>query len=82
MGPGATRRGWELMQRPRTVALGGAVLLVAGMLFGHPAHPHFWWDRVPGFYAVFGFAGCWALAVVFKGLGTRWLQRPESYYDE
>jgi hypothetical protein len=56
------------------------VLFIAGTLFGRPAHPHFLWDRIPGFYALFGFASS-GLLVLLKGLGKRWLQRPGSYYD-
>ena len=56
------------------------VLLIAGALLGRPAHPHFWWDRIPDFYALFGFAAS-GLLVLLKGLGKRRLQRPGSYYD-
>ncbi len=50
-------------------------------IFG-PAHPHpHWWDRIPLFYAAFGFLGCLFLILVSKGLGKAFLQKKESYYE-
>ena len=39
-------------------------LVVAGSVFGLSDHPHFWWDRVPGFAAMLGFAGCYVIVVL------------------
>ena len=45
-----------------------------------PAHGHFPWEEVPGFFAVYGFIGCVGLIFIAKGL--RWLvRRREDYYD-
>jgi len=44
------------------------------------AHPQSW-DRVPLFYAAYGFVGCTVIVVVAKTLGKWWLQKREDYYD-
>lgn len=46
---------------------------------GHP-YPHAW-DRIPLFYAFFGFVGCIAIIVVSKALGKAFLQKDEDYYE-
>lgn len=49
--------------------------------FGKPnPHPHAW-DKIPLFYAAFGFAGCALIIGVAKGLAKAFLQQPEDYYD-
>lgn len=50
-------------------------------LFIHPDHAVFWWEKIPGFYAVYGFIGCVLIVLVSKELGHYWLQKPEDYYD-
>ena len=46
-----------------------------------PEHPHFIWEKIPGFDALFGFIGCIIIVVVSKALGHHWLQKNEDYYD-
>jgi asparagine N-glycosylation enzyme membrane subunit Stt3 len=55
------------------------VLLLTIDLF-IPQHAHFYWDGIPVFYALFGFAGCVLLAVIAKNLRP-FLKREENYYD-
>jgi len=43
--------------------------------------PHFWFDGLPGFYAVFGLVSCLLLIVMCKALGQHWLMVKENYYD-
>ncbi len=46
-----------------------------------PRHEeHFVGDRVRGFWALFGLAGCWAMARFMKGIGHLWLMQPENFY--
>jgi len=47
---------------------------------GTPADGAPWWMHVPGFFALFGFFICLALAFLSKALGNYWLQRAERYY--
>lgn len=42
---------------------------------------YFWFDGLPGFYAVFGFVTCILTIIVCKTLGHYWLMVSEDYYD-
>jgi hypothetical protein len=50
-------------------------------IFVAPEHPHFFWEKIPGFDAVFGFIGCTLIILGSKALGHGWLQKKEDYYD-
>ena len=41
----------------------------------------FWWSRIRGFFALFGFVICVATVSIAKLIGHYWLQRREDYYD-
>ena len=60
------------------VAIG--ITCILGFIFPYE-HPHFWWQKIPVFDAVFGFLGCVIIVVVSKWLGHRWLMKREDYYD-
>ena len=60
--------------------VGIGIPCVLGFLFPYP-HPHFWWQKIPIFDALFGFGGCVLIIMVSKGLGHRWLMKDEGYYD-
>jgi hypothetical protein len=45
----------------------------------HP--PHFWFESIPAWGSLYGFASCVAIVVVSKFLGNVWLTRGEDYYD-
>jgi len=49
-------------------------------LFGRD-HAHFWFEDLPGWGSLYGFASCVAIIVVSKFLGKLWLTRPENYYE-
>ena len=60
------------------------ILLAVSVLaeFLVPAHgPQHPWDKIPGFYALFGFVICMAMIIVSKLLGQYWLKKKEDYYD-
>ncbi|HDM36389.1 MAG TPA: hypothetical protein ENG09_03945 [Candidatus Syntrophoarchaeum butanivorans] len=56
------------------------LLDIALHLLHHP-EPHFPWERIPGFHALFGFIGCFILILVSKSLGHYLLMREVDYYD-
>ena len=56
-----------------------AALLVAGLVV--PGHPHFSWEKWPGFYAVYGFVACVVLVLVAKYILRPLVRRNEDYYD-
>ena len=63
-------------------AYGILVLLVAAD-FIIPRHEiHFFGDKIPGFWSLFGFISCVLIIVVSKWLGHHWLVRDEDYYDK
>ena len=46
-------------------------------------HAHTWVEgHVPGFWAVFGLAGCMLLIVLSKAFGHAGIMKREDYYDE
>ncbi len=46
-----------------------------------PRHEaHFWGDKIPGFWTVFGFIGCVLLIRIMKGLSHTVLMKKEDYY--
>ena len=60
------------------LVLTGSVLAEL-LVHGHVSHI---WDKIPGFYAFFGFITCAVLIIVSKFLGKYWLKKDENYYDE
>ncbi len=54
------------------------LLDLAGVLYHK--HPHFGWERVPGFYGLYGFVACVALVLLAKQL-RKLVMRGEGYYD-
>ncbi len=45
-------------------------------------HAHTALERIPGFWAVFGFVGCVILIIVSKWFGHSGIMTREDYYDE
>jgi len=44
-------------------------------------HPHFPWEKWPGFYATYGFVACVVLVVAAKYILRPLMKRKEDYYD-
>jgi len=61
------------------VCLFACVLAELAVLLSY--HPHFWWDEIPGFNAIYGFFSCIILILVGKALG-HWLKKEEGYYKK
>lgn len=55
-----------------------AVTLVAQFL----TDPYYWWDRIPGYFAVFGFVGCLLIMFVAKLIGHIMVSQKPDYYKE
>jgi hypothetical protein len=63
------------------LGIAAAVSLAAGFALPHdPAHDA-WWDRIPAFFALYGFIGCLLIIVFAKSLGKLFLRKREDYYD-
>ena len=70
-----------MTKRLRTVLFACIFLTcLLGFIFPN-RHPHFWWQRIPVYDALFGFLGCVLIIHGAKWLGHRWLMRDEDYYD-
>ena len=66
----------------KKIAYGMLVLLIMAD-FIIPRHEiHFFGDKIPGFWSLFGFISCVLIIVVSKWIGHHWLVRDEDYYDK
>lgn len=66
----------------KKIAYGILVLLILAD-FIIPRHEiHFFGDKVPGFWSLFGIISCVLIIVVSKWIGQNWLMRDEDYYDK
>ena len=45
-------------------------------------HVYFWWDRIPGFNAIFGLIACIVIILVSKFIGHRGIMQREDFYKE
>ena len=54
-------------------------ILVVNVL--HLGHPHFPFEKLPGFGSLNGLISCVLIIVVSKLIGKLWLMRREDYYD-
>lgn len=57
------------------------VLIVAADFLIHRHHLDFFWDRIPGFSAVYGLFSCILIIVFSKLLGHSGLMKREDFYD-
>jgi hypothetical protein len=70
-----------MIKKLRFVLIGSILLTcLLGFIFRNPT-PHFWWQTIPIFDAVFGFIGCIVIILVSKWIGHKWLMKQEDYYD-
>jgi len=70
-----------MLKKLRFILYGAiAITGVLGFVFPYK-HPHFWWQKIPVFDAIFGFIGCIIIIIFSKWLGHRWLMKDEHYYD-
>jgi hypothetical protein len=65
----------------KKIAYGILVLLVM-VDFIIPRHEvHFFGDKIPGFWSLFGFSACVVIIIVSKWFGKNGLMKDEDYYD-
>lgn len=55
-------------------------LLVAADFVVH-RHIYHDWEKIPAFYAIYGFVGCVVLVLIAREM-RKFLMRGEDYYDE
>ena len=65
----------------RTAYVALIILIVVDFII--PRHEiHFFGDKVPGFWSLFGFIACVLIIMVSKWIGHLGLMQDENYYDE
>ena len=65
----------------RTAYVALIILIVVDFII--PRHEiHFFGDKVPGFWSLFGFIACVLIIIVSKWIGHLGLMQDENYYDE
>lgn len=69
------------MTRGRWLAMAAAISLIILDLAGAHARSETWWHAMPAFDLLYGVAGCVAIVLVSKFLGSTLLQRRENYYE-
>jgi len=47
----------------------------------HRHHPHFIWDKIPGFGAAYGLFSCIVIVIISKFIGHHGLMKKEDFYD-
>jgi hypothetical protein len=57
-----------------------SILIFIVMGFFIDSHPHFQWEEIPAFFAIYGFLICVLIIFIGKAIG-RFIQREEDYYD-
>lgn len=67
-------------QRYRVLYALLAIVFIADFLIERH-HAEFFWDKIPGFSAAYGFASCAVIIIVSKFIGHAWLMKKENYYD-
>jgi hypothetical protein len=71
----------ENIKKLRKLFYASLILAVAADFFVRREHVAFFWDKLPGFSAVYGLISCILIIVVSKALGHKWLIKKEDYYD-
>ncbi|MGV6996501.1 hypothetical protein ACUZ9P_11480 [Desulfovibrio sp. QI0430] len=59
-----------------------AALVVWDALFVSKEHVHTYVERIPGFWAAFGFVACVVIIIVSKWFGHLGIMTREDYYDD
>lgn len=72
--------GSEAVRKGKRLFFGSLGLLLVLNLFILPHHPHFGLEKVPGFWAAFGFVGALILARLAKGAAHTFLGKDEDFY--
>lgn len=70
------------MKKWHWVALGVLTIISLILEFTFLAdYDSHWWNKIPAFYAIWGFLSCIVIIYVSKWLGKLFIFRKENYYD-
>ena len=59
----------------------GFIIVFMLSFFTPTDEAHFFWEKLPIFNILFGFACCILIIVVSKALGKLFIQKDENYYE-
>jgi uncharacterized membrane protein YfhO len=60
-----------------------ALILIIVIDFFIPRHEvHFFGDRIPGFWSLFGYVACILIILISKWIGHLGIMQDENYYNE
>lgn len=57
------------------------LLVLVDALFVDKSHVHLWFEKLPGFWALFGFLACVVIIIFSKWFGHLGIMTREDYYD-
>ena len=74
----------EIFRRKTMKRIAYAVLILILVIdFFIPRHEiHFFGDRIPGFWSLFGFVACILIILISKWIGHLGIMQDENYYNE
>ena len=74
----------EIFRRKTMKTIAYAVLILILVIdFFIPRHEiHFFGDRIPGFWSLFGFVACILIILISKWIGHLGIMQDENYYNE
>ncbi|HLA47922.1 MAG: hypothetical protein A3I04_01965 [Nitrospinae bacterium RIFCSPLOWO2_02_FULL_39_110] len=59
------------------------ILVIFSDFFVHREHAAFFWDKIPGWGALYGFISCVLIIIVSKFIGHQGgVMKDENYYDK
>ena len=66
----------------KRIAYGALIILIIVDFIIPRYEIHFFGDKIPGFWSLFGFIACVLIIIVSKWIGHLGLMQDENYYDE
>ena len=74
----------EIFRRKTMKRIAYAVLILIILIdFFIPRYEiHFFGDRIPGFWSLFGFVACILIILISKWIGRLGIMQDENYYNE
>ena len=66
----------------KRIAYGALIILIVVDFIIPRNEIHFFGDKIPGFWSLFGFIACVLIIMVSKWIGHLGLMQDENYYDE
>ena len=74
----------EILRTKTMKKIAYAVLIIIIVMdFFIPRHEiHFFGDKIPGFWSIFGFIACILIILISKWIGRLGIMQDENYYNE